>query len=148
MSLTAAAVVRTIPKVIAVASNSAARPGPVERTRMEIARAERIAAFRRERISKARLRVRESDELLDLIEECRLRDWRLVPSTLWAAVVRAVGAVDPELREELGINRNPEHVADILFAAQETLLRRIRAERRPMLAPIIPLFRDQPGTSR
>lgn len=107
---------------------------------MEIAHAERLASFRRERISKARLRVRESDDLLDLIEECRLRDWRLVPSALWAAVVRAVGAVDPELREELGINRDPEHVADVLFAAQETLLRRVREQRRPMLAPIIPLF--------
>ena len=109
---------------------------------MEIAHAERLASFRRERISKARLRVRESDDLLDLIEECRLRDWRLVPSTLWAAVVRAVGAVDPVLREELGINRDPEHVADVLFAAQETLLRRVRKQRRPMLAPIIPLFGD------
>jgi len=110
---------------------------------MEIARAERVAAFRRERVSRARLRVRESDELLDLIEECRLRDWRLIPSQLWAAVVRAVSAVDPSLRDELGINRDPEHVADILFTAQETLLAQVREQRRPMLAPIIPLFGDR-----
>jgi hypothetical protein len=115
---------------------------------MEIARAERVAAFRRERVSRARQRVRESDELLDLIEECRMRDWRLVPSTLWAAVVRAVGRVDPMLRDELGINRDPEHVADILFAAQETLLLRVREQRRPMLAPIIQLFPPDRGGAR
>jgi hypothetical protein len=107
---------------------------------MEIARLERAAAFRRARISRARLRVRESDALLDLIEECRQREWRLVPSPLWSAVARAVREVDPHLRDELGINRDPEHVADILFAAQEVLLDRARREREPVLAEIIPLF--------
>ena len=116
----------------------------MERTRIEIARAERVAAFRRSRISRARRRVNESDVLLDLIEECRLRDWRLVPSTLWSAVVRAVGEVDPALRDELGINRDPEHVADILFSAQEQLLAQVRDSQAPSLAPIIQLFRDPP----
>ena len=109
---------------------------------MEIARAERVAAFRRSRISRARRRVRESDVLLDLIEECRLRDWRLVPSALWSAVVRAVGEVDPELRDELGINRDPEHVAGVLFEAQEQLLAQVRDSQAPSLAPIIQLFGD------
>jgi hypothetical protein len=112
----------------------------MERTCLEIARAERAAAFRRGRVTRARQRVRESDALLDLIEECRVRDWRLVPSTLWSAVVRAVGDVDPELRDELGINRDPEHVADVLFSAQEALLERVRQQRKPALAPIIQLF--------
>jgi hypothetical protein len=112
----------------------------MERTRQEIARAERVAAFRRQRVSRARQRVRESDALLDLIEHCRLKDWRLVPSPLWSAVVRAVGAVDPELRDELGINRDPSHVADILFSAQEMLLAGVRELQQPMRARIIPLF--------
>ncbi|MBV8196041.1 MAG: hypothetical protein JOY80_11015 [Candidatus Dormibacteraeota bacterium] len=116
--------------------------GPMERTRREIARAERVAAFRRTRISKARRRVIESDDLLDLIEECRLRDWRLVPSQLWGAVVRAVGDVDPSLRDRLGINRDPEHVADVLFQEQEHLLERVRVSQAPELAPIIPLFAE------
>ncbi|MFN2582153.1 MAG: hypothetical protein ABR498_05370 [Candidatus Dormibacteria bacterium] len=116
--------------------------GPMERTRREIAHAERVAAFRRSRLSRARRRVLESDALLDLIEECRLREWRLIPSQLWAAVVRSVGDVDARLRDELGINRDPEHVADVLFAAQELLLERVRATQEPALAPIIPLFRD------
>ena len=114
----------------------------MERTCLEIARAERVAAFRRTRVSRARRRVLETDALLDLIEECRLRDWRLIPSTLWSAVVRAVGDVDPELRDLLGINREPEHVADVLFSAQEKLLARVRQAQAPALAPIIPLFGD------
>lgn len=122
---------------------ASARIGPMERTRAEIARAERFAAFRRSRISSARLRVRESDALLDLVEECRLREYPLVPATLWGAVVRAVRAVDPELRDELGIDRTPEHVADILFEAQERLLERLRSSRAPELAPIIPLFGER-----
>jgi hypothetical protein len=114
----------------------------MERTCLEIARAERAAAFRRSRVTRARQRVRESDVLLDLIEECRMRDWQLVPSSLWSAVVRAVGDVDPELRDELGINRQPGHVADVLFTAQEALLARVRDQRQPALAPIIQLFPD------
>ena len=120
-----------------------ARSGPLERTRAEIAYAERAAAFRRSRISRARLRVRQSDALLDLVEECRIREFRLVPHSLWGAVVRAVGQVDAELRDELGINRDPEHVADVLFAAQERLLDRMRVSQRPELAPIIPLFGER-----
>lgn len=122
------------------AAASSFRPGPVERTRLEIARSERVAAFRRARVSRARQRVRESDALLELIEDCRMRDWRLIPSPLWSAVVRAVGAVDAGLRDELGINRDPEHVASVLFEAQETLLSRVREQRAPTLGRIIPLF--------
>lgn len=112
----------------------------MERTCLEIARMEREAAFRRERISRTRLRVREADVLIDLIEECRLRSFRLIPASVWSAVVRAVGAVDPGLRDRLGIDRDPDHVADILFEAQEILLMRALESRRPRLAPIIPLF--------
>ena len=112
----------------------------MERTCLEIAELRRAAAFRRARISRSRLRVRESDSLLDLVEECRLRGWPLVPAHLWSAVVRTVGSADPELRDELGINRDPDHVADVLFAAQEVLLARALDARQPALAPIIPLF--------
>lgn len=116
----------------------------MERTCLEIARAERVAAFRRERVTRARQRVRESDALLDLIEQCRMKDWRLVPSPLWSAVVRAVGAVDSRLRDELGINRAPDHVADVLFSAQETLLARAREHGQPQRARIIQLFAEAP----
>lgn len=110
------------------------------RTRAELVHIERRAAFRRERLARARLRLRESDALIELIEECRLRDIRPLPSSLWSAVVRFVGVVEPGLRDELGINRDADHVAEILFAAQETLQELAREERRPQLAQVIQLF--------
>jgi hypothetical protein len=115
----------------------------MERTCLEIAQIHRAAAFRRARVSRSRLRVRESDALLDYVEECRLLGLRLVPAQLWSKVVRVVGGVDAVLRDELGINRDPDHVADVLFAAQELLLVRACEARRPALAPIIQLFEDR-----
>jgi hypothetical protein len=116
------------------------RPGPLAATRAELFEIECRARFRRERLARARLRLRESDALLDLVEECRLRDIRPLPPILWGAVVRLVGAVEPDLRDELGIDRRADHVSDVLFAAQELLQAEARQERRPQLAPIIPLF--------
>jgi len=121
---------------------TAVRPegGPLERTCAELELIRRAAAFRRERDLRSRRRLRESDLLLDLIEQCRLRGYRLLPAELWTNIVRFVGTVDPVLRDDLGINRHPDHVSEILFAAQEELLREAAGERRPQPAPIIPLF--------
>jgi hypothetical protein len=116
------------------------RPGPLAATRAELVDIERRARFRRERLAQARLRLRESDALLDLVEECRLRDVRPLPPVLWGAVARLVGGVEPDLRDELGIDRGADHVSDVLFAAQEVLQAEARRELRPQLAPIIPLF--------
>jgi len=117
------------------------RPGPLATTRAELVDIERRARFRRERLARSRLRLRESDALLDLVEECRLRDIRPLPPVLWGAVARLVGGVEPELRDELGIDRGADHVSEVLFAAQEILQAEARQELRPQLAPIIPLFR-------
>jgi len=114
--------------------------GPLERTCLEIAAVQRAAMFRRQRVSRARERVRETDALLDLVEECRVQGRRLVPSNLWSAVVHRVGAVDRDAREELGINRDPDRVEEALYSAQEVLLQRAFDARQPRLAPIIPLF--------
>lgn len=116
--------------------------GPIERTVLELRRIDRDAVWRRPRVGRTRLRLRESDALIDLIERCRERGDRLLPTQLWSAVVRFVGALDGELRDELGINREPGHVADILFASQAVLLERARHERAPVRARIIPLFRS------
>ena len=117
-------------------------PGPLERTVLELRRIDRDAVWRRPRVSRTRLQLRESDALIDLIERCRERGDRLLPTQLWSAVVRFVGGLDGSLRDELGINRAPGHVADILFASQQLLLDRAREEREPMVGRIIPLFRD------
>jgi hypothetical protein len=115
--------------------------GPLERTVLELRRIDRDAVWRRPRVGRTRLLLRESDALVDLIERCRERGDRLLPTQLWSAVVRFVGALDPNLRDELGIDRQPGHVADVLFASQELLLERARHERVPMTARIIPPFR-------
>ena len=109
---------------------------------MELDDLRRAAAFRRGRELAAERRLRESDALLDLVEQCRLRDFALVPTSVWARVVRFVRDVDPALRDELGIDRRPDHVSDVMFAAQEVVLRQRVEERRPRMADIIPLFPD------
>ena len=114
--------------------------GPLSRTCAELELIRRAAAFRRSRELRSRRRLRESDLLLDLIEQCRLRGYRLLPAQLWTHIVRFVGSVNGELRDDLGINRDPDHVSEILFAAQEELLREVAEERQPQSAPIIPLF--------
>jgi hypothetical protein len=116
--------------------------GPLERTVLELRRIDRDAVWRRPRVGRTRLLLRESDVLIDLIERCRERGDRLLPTRLWSAVVRFVGALDGSLRDELGIDRAPAHVADVLFASQDLLLERARYERAPVTARIIPLFRD------
>lgn len=117
-------------------------PGPIERTVLELRRIDRDAVWRRPRVSRTRLMLRESDALIDLVERCRERGDRLLPTQLWSAVVRFVGALDARLRDELGINREPGHVADVVFAGQAMLLERACEERGPMTGRIIPLFRD------
>ena len=117
-------------------------PGPLERTVLELRRIDRDAVWRRPRVGRTRLLLRESDALIELIERCRERGDRLLPTQLWSAVVRFVGALDGALRDELGINREPGHVSDVLFASQGLLLERARQERAPVTARIIPLFRD------
>jgi hypothetical protein len=116
--------------------------GPLERTVLELRRIDRDAVWRRPRVGRTRLLLRESDVLIDLIERCRERGDRLLPTRLWSAVVRFVGGLDGSLRDELGIDRAPAHVADVLFASQDLLLERARYERAPVTARIIPLFRD------
>lgn len=77
-----------------------------------------------------------------------MRRYRLLPADVHAAVVRFIGRVDRGLRDELGINRHPDHVCDLLFRAQGVLLDRVDEERRPILAPIIMLFPDRSAASR
>jgi hypothetical protein len=115
-------------------------PGPLERTSLELEDLRRAAAFRRGRELAAQRLLRESDGLVDLVEQCRLRSYQLLPTEVWARVVRFVRMVDPDLRDALGINRHPDHVGEVLFAAQEIVLRQRVEERRPRMAEIIPLF--------
>ena len=114
--------------------------GPLARTAAELENIHRLAAFRRERELRWHQRLRESDLILDLVEQCRLRGYPLLPGQVWASVVRLVGEVDPALRDDLGSSRRPDHASEALFAAQAEICRRRLDERRPRTARIIPLF--------
>ncbi|GAC1338204.1 MAG: hypothetical protein NVSMB29_03700 [Candidatus Dormibacteria bacterium] len=121
--------------------------GPLARTARELEYLTRVAAFRRERRYRSRSLLHQSDALLELVEECRVRGYRLVPTPVWAEIVKLVGAVTSALRDELGIDRHPDHVAEVLFEAQDQLMVRSRDERRPMRAEIIPLFAPPAGVA-
>lgn len=123
-------------------------PGPLERTALEIRRLHGMAAFSRRRSSRSRQLLRESDALLELVEECRVRGYQLLPADVHTGVVRLIRRVDRGLRDELGINRQPDHVSDILFSAQQLLLEQARDDLHPALAPIIPLFPEGPSADR
>lgn len=123
-------------------------PGPLQRTAEELRRIQSAAAFSRARVTRSRALLRESDGLLAVVEECRVRGFRLLPAAVHSAVVRLLRRVDRDLRDELGINRHPDRVSDILFQAQEALLERANQERFPALAPIIPLFPSRGVESR
>ena len=114
--------------------------GPLARTAAELENLRRLAAFRREREMRWHRRLRESDLILDLVEECRVRGYALLPGQLWASVVRFVGEVDPALRDDMGSGRRPDQASEALFAAQAEICRRRLDERRPRTARIIPLF--------
>lgn len=119
--------------------------GPLARTARELEHLTRAAAFRRERRFRFRSLLHRSDALLELVEECRVRGYRLVPTPVWAEIVKVVGAVNSSLRDELGIDRHPDHVTEVLFEAQDQLMVWSRDERRPMQAEIIPLFATSAG---
>jgi hypothetical protein len=120
---------------------ASAAPGPLERTVVELGKINRSAHFRRRHIAPARTALRHSDLLMTLIEETVTSKSKLVPPWLWSAVTRVVAGVDTTLRDELGINRRPGHVAEILFRAQASLMQAAHIEAMPRVAPIIPLFR-------
>ncbi len=115
--------------------------GPLERTTLELAHIERAAMFRRHHRPRARSWLQRSDELLRLVEECRVRGLDFVPLRLWIEVARFIGLVDSQLRDDLGTDRGPSNVADVLFMCQGPLLQEARVEQAPHgPAPIIPLF--------
>lgn len=118
-------------------------PGPLERTSLELERLRHAAAFRRARELRARMLLRESDALMQLIEDCRVRRYRIIPSELWVHIVRFVGGIDRSLRDHLGIDRRPTQVSNTLFAVQQVLMQQSLHERRPTLAEIIELFPQQ-----
>ena len=80
----------------------------------------------------------ESDELVYWLEECLVQGRRLVPAWLMPRLRRLISVASPGLVGELGRERRPDQVLDVLFRAQEVLMLQSVESRQP--ARIIPLF--------
>ena len=81
----------------------------------------------------------ETDELLFWLEECLVQRLKIVPGWLLPRLVTLLGKADPALAAELGRERRPGPVMDLVYQAQEAFMQQSVRARRP--AKIIPLFR-------
>jgi hypothetical protein len=112
----------------------------IERTVLEIAQ-QRFWAWQRKTARTPQNQLRETDRLLDAVEECRLRDIKLIPTHIWRRIVQLLGQLDGRYTERLGIDRSVERTADVLFEAQEALMLAARDQRRGRGNNVIQLFR-------
>jgi hypothetical protein len=88
-----------------------------------------------------RLLLRESDELMFWLEECLVQGLRIVPGWLMPRVVRLLACTDAELPRQMGGERRPAELIEILYRAQERLMQGSVNARKP--ARIIPLFKHR-----
>ena len=85
--------------------------------------------------------LRDSDELMYWLEECLVQRLKIGPGWLMPRLVMVLRAAGAELQAELGSERRPEQVMELLFRAQEALMEQSIKSRRP--AKVIPLFRNR-----
>jgi hypothetical protein len=93
---------------------------------------------RRERRTPRSL-LHETDELLFWLEECLVQELKIVPGWLTARLVQLLNRADPRLTSDLGRERRPLQVMEVLYKAQGHLMQESIQGRVP--AKIIPLFR-------
>lgn len=122
-----------------IQSTTSYAPGPLERTVIELTTLSQVALFRRHRKTRAEQQLARTDALLAAVEDCNEGRVHTVPAFVWSEVVTLVREIDGELRQELGHDRQPHHVSNVLFLAQEQLMQQRVYEHLPRLAPIIPL---------
>jgi hypothetical protein len=111
----------------------------IERTVLEQQRARYWHDRRQEERQTPRRLLGETDELMFWIEECLMQELRIVPGWLMPRLTALLNRADPELRRQLGSERRPAEVLDILFRAQQQFMEEARQSRAP--ARVIPLFR-------
>lgn len=91
--------------------------------------------------TKPRNLMHESDLLLYWLEECLLNDLKLVPGWLMPRIAQLINQTDRDLQEELGRDRRPDQVMEVLFRAQEVLM--TESIRSRTAAKVIPLFPER-----
>jgi hypothetical protein len=112
----------------------------IERTVLEIAQ-HRFWAWQRRKAPTPRNQLRETDQLLGAIEECRIQELKLIPTHIWRRIVHLLGQLDGGYTEKLGIDRSVDRTAEVLFEAQEALMLAARGRWRDRAGNVIPLFR-------
>jgi hypothetical protein len=112
----------------------------IERTVLEIAQ-HRFWAWQRRNAPTPRTQLRETDQLLGAIEECRVREIKLIPTDIWRRIVHLLGQLDGTYTERIGIDRSVERTAEVLFEAQEALMLASQSRWRGRAGNVIPLFR-------
>jgi uncharacterized protein with gpF-like domain len=112
----------------------------IERTLEEQNRA--LFWHRRKQLgAKPRQLMHETDELLFWLEECLVQELKLVPGWLLPRISQVINSTDRDLLEQLGRERRPEQVMEVLFKAQEVLMAETVRSRTE--AKVIPLFRNR-----
>jgi hypothetical protein len=86
-----------------------------------------------------RVLLRESDEVMYWLEECLVQNLRIVPGWLMPRLVTLLQLANPEFARELGRERRPAEVLEVLFRAQEVLMEKSTRARRP--GRIVQLFK-------
>lgn len=114
----------------------------IERTVLEIAR-HRFWAWQRRTAPTPRSRLRETDQLLTVLEECRVRRIRLIPAPVWRRIVHLLGQIDSGYTQRIGIDRSVELSSEVLFEAQGALMDEEQRRRRQLAGKVVPLFPDQ-----
>ncbi|HKF79109.1 MAG TPA: hypothetical protein VKF59_23400 [Candidatus Dormibacteraeota bacterium] len=84
--------------------------------------------------------LRESDELMFWLEECLVQGLRIVPGWLMPRLVRLLARADVDLPRQVGGERRPAQLIELLYHAQERLMEESVTSRKP--ARILPLFRQ------
>jgi hypothetical protein len=112
----------------------------LQQTCEEIRNAEYFAEARRANPT-LRQMLRESDVLMQWLEESRLRNTKMVPYWVWQRLITLIGKVDPRRSHQLRTERNVERLSDELFEVQQLMMARNVRARAEGGTNIVPLFR-------
>src|SRR3982074_1587120 len=93
----------------------------IERTVLEIAQ-HRFWSWQRRHAPTPRSQLRETDQLLGAIEECRVQELKLIPTPIWRRIVQLLGQRGGGAQQQPGIDRSRDRTAEVLFEAQEALM--------------------------
>src|SRR5207245_11218570 len=117
----------------------------IERTVLEIAQ-HRFWAWQRRTAPTPRNQLRETDQLLGAIEECRIQQLKLIPTHIRRRIVHLLGQLDNGYTGTPGLDRPVDRTPEVLFDAQQALKLAARGRRRDRPGKSIPASRRPQST--